>query len=52
MGGLTTINRFKNIVGNSRGFKFGIKINRAILDLNHDIKFELVNIKRVSRAIV
>ena len=49
---LTTINKFKNIVGNGRGFKFGIKINRGILDLNYDVKFELVNIKRTSRALV
>ena len=49
---LTTINRFKNIVGNGRGFKFGIKINRGTLDLNNDTKFELVNIKRTSRALV
>ena len=49
---LTTINKFKNIVGNGRGFKFGIKINRGTLDLNYDVKFELVNIKRVSRALV
>ena len=49
---LTTINKFKNIVGNGRGFKFGIKINRGILDLNYDAKFELVNIKRTSRALV
>lgn len=47
---LTTINKFKNIVGNGRGFKFGIKINSEYAD--SDIKFELVNIKRVSRAIV
>ena len=49
---LTTINKFKNIVGNGRGFKFGIKINRGSLDLNNDIKFDLVNIKRTSRALV
>ena len=49
---LTTINKFKNIVGNGKGFKFGIKINMASLDLNSDIKFELVNIKRTSRALV
>ena len=49
---LTTINKFKNIVGNGRGFKFGIKINMASLDLNSDIKFELVNVKRTSRALV
>lgn len=49
---LTTINKFKNIVGNGRGFKFGIKINRGILDLNYDVKFELVNIKRTSKALV
>lgn len=47
---LTTINKFKNIVGDKRGFKFGIKINSEYAD--SDIKFELVNIKRVSRAIV
>ena len=46
---LTTINKFKNIVGDKRGFKFGIKVTS-----NYDtgINFELVNIKRVSRAIV
>lgn len=49
---LTTFNKFKNIVGNGRGFKFGIKINRAVLTLNYDVKFELVNIKRTSRALV
>ena len=48
----TTINKFKNIVGNGRGFKFGIRINRGTLELNDDIKFELVNIKRTSRALV
>lgn len=48
----TTINKFKNIVGNGKGFKFGIKINRNALDLNNDTKFELVNIKRTSRALV
>lgn len=48
----TTINKFKNIVGNGKGFKFGIKINRGALDLNNDTKFELVNIKRTSRALV
>ena len=48
---LTTINKFKNIVGNGRGFKFGIKINRGILDLNYDVKFELVNIKRTSKSL-
>ena len=47
---LTTINKFKNIVGNGRGFKFGIKINSEYAD--SDIKFELVNIKRTSRALV
>lgn len=49
---LTTFNKFKNIVGNGRGFKFGIKINRGALTLNYDAKFELVNIKRTSRALV
>ena len=49
---LTTFNKFKNIVGNGRGFKFGIKINRGILALNYDAKFELVNIKRTSKALV
>ena len=49
---LTTFNKFKNIVGNGRGFKFGIKINRGVLALNYDAKFELVNIKRTSRALV
>ena len=49
---LTTINKFKNIVGNGRGFKFGIKINRGTLDLNNNTEFELVNIKRTSRALV
>ena len=49
---LTTFNKFKNIVGNGRGFKFGIKINRSVLSLNYDAKFELVNIKRTSRALV
>lgn len=49
---LTTFNKFKNIVGNGRGFKFGIKINRGVLTLNYDVKFELVNIKRTSRALV
>ena len=48
----TTVNKFKNIVGNGRGFKFGIRINRGSLDLNHDTKFELVNIKRTSNALV
>ena len=48
----TTVNKFKNIVGNGRGFKFGIRINRGSLDLNHDTKFELVNIKRTSKALV
>lgn len=47
---LTTINKFKNIVGDKRGFKFGIKINSESAD--SDIKFELVNIKRTSRALV
>ena len=47
---LTTINKFKNIVGNGRGFKFGIRINSESAD--SDIKFELVNIKRTSRALV
>ena len=49
---LTTFNKFKNMVGNGRGFKFGIKINRNALELNSDVKFELVNIKRTSRALV
>ena len=49
---LTTFNKFKNIVGNGRGFKFGIKINRGVLALNYDAKFELVNIKRTSKALV
>lgn len=46
---LTTINKFKNIVGDKRGFKFGIKVTS-----NYDtgINFELVNIKRTSRALV
>lgn len=48
----TTVNKFKNIVGNGRGFKFGIRINRGTLELNDDIKFDLVNIKRTSRALV
>ena len=47
---LTTINKFKNIVGDKRGFKFGIRINSESAD--SDIKFELVNIKRTSRALV
>lgn len=47
---LTTINKFKNIVGNGRGFKFGIRINSESAD--SDIKFELVNVKRTSRALV
>nr|DAT07623.1 MAG TPA: hypothetical protein [Crassvirales sp.] len=47
---LTTINKFKNIVGNGRGFKFGIRINSESAD--SDIKFELVNIKRMSKALV
>ena len=47
---LTTINKFKNIVGDKRGFKFGIKINSEYAD--GGIKFELVNIKRTSRALV
>ena len=49
---LTTFNKFKNIVGNGKGFKFGIKINQGILAFNYDAKFELVNIKRTSRALV
>ena len=47
---LTTINKFKNIVGDKRGFKFGIRINSESAD--SDIKFELVNIKRTSKALV
>lgn len=47
---LTTINKFKNIVGDKRGFKFGIRINSESAD--SDIKFELVNIKRMSKALV
>ena len=46
---LTTINKFKNIVGNGRGFKFGIRINSEYAD--SDIKFELVNIKRISKSL-
>lgn len=45
---LTTINKFKNIVGDKRGFKFGIKVTS---NYNTDIDFELVNIKRTSRAL-
>ena len=46
---LTTVNKFKNILGDKRGFKFGIKVTS-----NYDtgINFELVNIKRTSRALV
>lgn len=46
---LTTINKFKNIVGDKRGFKFGIKVTS---NYNTGIDFELVNIKRTSRALV
>lgn len=46
---LTTVNKFKNILGDKRGFKFGIKVTS---NYNTDINFELVNIKRTSRALV
>lgn len=46
---LTTVNKFKNIVGDKRGFKFGIKVTS---NYNTGIDFELVNIKRTSRALV
>ena len=47
---LTTINRFKNIVGEDRGFKFGIKLTS-----NYDnvgTEYQLINIKRTSKALV
>ena len=46
---LTTINRFKNIVGEDRGFKFGIKLTS-----NYDsvgTEYQLINIKRTSKSL-
>ena len=47
---LRTVNSFKNIVGNKRGFKLGIKVAAANASL--DVNFELKHIRRISYSLV
>ena len=46
---LRTVNYFKNIVGNKRGFKLGIRCHNANSGL--DINFELKHIRRISHSV-
>lgn len=46
---LRTVNYFKNIVGNKRGFKLGIRSHNANSGL--DINFELKHIRRISHSV-
>ncbi len=46
---LRTINRFKNIVGPDKGFKFGIRFSNYAQTLN--TKFELKQINRISHSV-
>ena len=46
---LRTVNYFKNIVGNKRGFKLGIRCHNANSGL--DINFELKHIRRISQSV-
>ena len=46
---LRTINTFKNIIGNGKGFKLGIRTAAASSGL--DVKFELKSFKRISHSL-
>ena len=46
---LRTVNYFKNIVGNKRGFKLGIRCHNANSGL--DINFELKHVRRISHSV-
>lgn len=46
---LRTVNYFKNIVGNKRGFKLGIRSHNVNSGL--DINFELKHIRRISHSV-